>query len=454
MKKKPKIVILGAGPCGLGAAWRLQELGYDNFKVFEKNSYPGGLASSFIDEKGFTWDIGGHILFSHYPYFTKVVQTTMKGECLEHQRESWIYLKERFVPYPFQNNIRYLPSEQLRKCLEGLLELKKNPQKKPKNFKEWIQLNFGLGIAKLFMFPYNQKIWAYPLEKMSYSWVGERVAMIDLKRILENISLKKDEVCWGPNRRFQFPLRGGTGRIWKRVYMTLNPNKFFFNRGALKIHTKKKFLQFPKYQENYDYLITTIPLDIFILHSDLPNRSLAEKLFHSAVYIFGIGLKGTTPKNLRKKSWIYFPESNCPFHRVTVFSNYSPYNTPDPNKYWSLVAEVSESLYKKINPASIKDEVIEGLKATRFISQKKESIDIWHHYQPYAYPIPSLQRDNILQILPKLEKLGIYSRGRFGVWKYEIGNQDHSFMQGVETINRLLLGEKEITLWHPEVINR
>ncbi len=46
-------------------------------------------------------------------------------------------------------------------------------------------------------------------------------------------------------------------------------------------------------------------------------------------------------------------------------------------------------------------------------------------------------------IQPYLESKGIYSRGRFGAWKYEIGNQDHSLMQGVELVDRWLDGAEE-----------
>jgi hypothetical protein len=65
----------------------------------------------------------------------------------------------------------------------------------------------------------------------------------------------------------------------------------------------------------------------------------------------------------------------------------------------------------------------------------------------YSYPVPTLGRDRALdQIQPYLESRDVYSRGRFGAWKYEVGNMDHSFMQGVEVIDRLLLGKSEQTV--------
>jgi protoporphyrinogen oxidase len=71
-----KIVILGAGPTGLGAAYRLQELGYRNWAIYERHDYVGGLATSFVDDAGFTYDIGGHVMFSHYPYFDTLVDNS------------------------------------------------------------------------------------------------------------------------------------------------------------------------------------------------------------------------------------------------------------------------------------------------------------------------------------------------------------------------------------------
>src|SRR5204862_1875658 len=65
----------------------------------------------------------------------------------------------------------------------------------------------------------------------------------------------------------------------------------------------------------------------------------------------------------------------------------------------------------------------------------------------YSYPTPSVDRDDILgAVIPRLEDLGIYSRGRFGMWKYEVSNTDHTLMQGVELANRLVLGEAETTI--------
>src|SRR3989344_6428446 len=112
MSVKTKFAIIGAGPTGLGAAYRLTELNENDFLLFEKSERPGGLATSYVDGQGFTWDIGGHVQFSHYKYFDTLMEKALGKEgWLFHERESWAWMRDRFVPYPVQNNIRYFPEE-------------------------------------------------------------------------------------------------------------------------------------------------------------------------------------------------------------------------------------------------------------------------------------------------------------------------------------------------------
>ena len=151
---------------------------------------------------------------------------------------------------------------------------------------------------------------------------------------------------------------------------------------------------------------------------------------------------------------MYFPEDNCPFYRVTVFSNYSPYNVPDITRHWSLMVEVSESPYKSVDQARLMEQVIQGLLATRLIDRREDIISTWKYRARYGYPTPGLSRDAALaEILPFFEAKCVYSRGRFGLWKYEVSNQDHSFMQGVELVDRLLNARSEITAQDPNLAN-
>src|SRR5215469_6233412 len=195
MSDSKRIVIVGAGPTGVG-----------------------GHASSSVDDQGFTWDEGGHVIFSHYPYFDRLIENALKGEFHERIRESWIFSQGSWVPYPFQNNLRYLPKEVQTECLLGAAKASgRSGGNDAQNFRDWILATFGEGIARHFMFPYNQKVWTTPLEQMAKSWIAERVSVVDFKRLLENVIYQRDDVGWGPNSKFKFPLRGGTGEIYRSI---------------------------------------------------------------------------------------------------------------------------------------------------------------------------------------------------------------------------------------------
>src|ERR1700677_1890206 len=162
-----KIVIIGAGPTGLGAAYRLHELGYDNWVLYEKSDGVGGHATSHMDEHGFVLDEGGHVIFSHYPSFDKLIDKFLGNEVHERIRESWIVKDGSWVPHPFQSNLRYLPKEVQVRCLLGAAKAASNGGGgSAGNFRDWIMATFGEGIAEAFMFPYNSKVWTTPLERI------------------------------------------------------------------------------------------------------------------------------------------------------------------------------------------------------------------------------------------------------------------------------------------------
>jgi protoporphyrinogen oxidase len=217
------IVIIGAGPTGLGAATRLEQLGHKDWLLIDAFEEAGGLACTDVTPEGFLYDMGGHVIFSHYDYFDQLIDEAV-GSGTDywntHERVSYVRMMNRWVPYPFQNNITSLPMEDQITCINGLIEAKVAnaiAKDKPANFDEWIMRVMGEGIANIFMRPYNFKVWAIPTTHMQCSWLGERVATANVAKVVENVIRKKEESGWGPNATFRFPKKNGTGGIWKAV---------------------------------------------------------------------------------------------------------------------------------------------------------------------------------------------------------------------------------------------
>jgi len=253
---------------------------------------------------------------------------------------------------------------------------------------------------------------------------------------------------------------GGTGAVWKSLAALVDrrmPRRLLFEHNVVRIDTAAHRATFADGTSvAYGRLISTMPLDVLIQRSDLADRLSMEaaRLRHSSTHVIGIGLSGQAPASIAGKSWMYYPENDCPFYRLTHFSQYSPSNVPDSSKQWSLIAEISEAPSRPRDIAELVRDTIGGLMATGLISSRREVHHTWHQRFEYGYPVPSLERDAALAVLlPELEALDVYSRGRFGAWKYEVANQDHSLAQGVEAIDAILDGSEELTLHRPDVVN-
>ena len=454
----PRIVIIGGGPTGLGAAHRLTELKNENWILLEKSAKFGGLASTAIDDQGFLWDLGGHVLFSHYEYFDALLDDLVGDDWLHHIREAWIWTHNRWIPYPFQNNLWRLPKEDQKKCIDGLIELQHNPPETALNtFDDWITCSLGEGIADVFMRPYNFKVWAFPPDELSAEWVGDRVATSNLEKLIHNTKTQTDDVGWGPNSTFRFPASGGTGRIWSALASKLPQNNLKPSTTVRSINPHEKTVSCENGDKfAYDALISTIPMnELITLLTDSPMlEGKSEGFRWSSTHVIGIGMKGAPSKDLTQKCWMYYPEPDVPFYRVTIFSNYAPSNVPLPGEQWSLLCEISESEKKPVNHENILEETIQGLEQVGLIDNPDQIVSRWKTYLPYGYPTPFLGRDELIEsIEPILRSMRIYSRGRFGGWKYEVSNQDHSLMQGVEAINHILFKEDEITYFSPKTVN-
>ena len=116
--------------------------------------------------------------------------------------------------------------------------------------------------------------------------------------------------------------------------------------------------------------------------------------------------------------------------------------------------EVSESALKPVDTPNMLRDCIQGLINTEMLKPDDEIVSTYHRRFDHGYPTPSLEREGVLtKLLPKLEDKGIYSRGRFGSWRYEVGNQDHSFMLGVEAADHIVNGATELTLNYPDFVN-
>jgi protoporphyrinogen oxidase len=293
------------------------------------------------------------------------------------------------------------------------------------------------------------KVWATPPELMASHWIAERVAVIDYERALASVRNGHDDVAWGPNNRFVFPAVGGTGEIYRRLGNRLSGH-IRYGQEVVEVDAERRTVRVDSGEVfRYDALVSTMPLDRLV--ASLPAcpenvRAAAARLRHNSVYMVGVGYEAPLAD---EKSWMYFPQSHAPFYRATNFAKYSPENVPggDIARYCSYMTETSYSPEKPEPRDGLERRVEAGLRASGVVDAGARVASIHVEDIAYAYPVPTLERDACLAMIqPWLIDRAVFARGRFGSWRYEIGNMDHAAKMGIDAARQLILDEPE-ELW-------
>jgi len=440
-----RIVVVGAGPCGLGCARELVASGHDDFEVLEAGAGPGGLASSVVDPQGFTWDLGGHVVFSHYGEFDRLLDDVMGDELLRHERSSFVRIAGGWVPYPFQDNLHHLPLDLAEEALVGLIAAGLAPTTTSRDFAAWMRATFGDGIVRQFMQPYNEKVWAHPADVMSAGWIAERVSVVPWRQAVAAMVHRRDQPGWGPNNLFAFPATGGTGEIYRRAAEPLAAH-IAYDRPVQRVDARSRVVEAADGLHPYRSLVWTGPLDVLVRSIvDVPDELLdaADALVHNSVTMVGVGVAAPASDD---RSWFYFPEPDVPFYRATNFAKYSPANVPDGrvDRYSAWMTEVASSSWRPLPGEHLVERVVQSLRDVGLVAADAQVVSTHVENIPYAYPVPTLGRDAALAVIqPWLMANDIYARGRFGAWRYELGNMDHAVKMGVDVARLIVAGIEE-----------
>lgn len=413
--KRKKIVILGAGLSGLSTSFFLKKIKIEA-PIFEKEKECGGLCRS-IKKDGFIFDFSGHLLHFRNRKILSLVRSLLGSNLIRHRRNSWIYTFNKFIPYPFQTNLHYLPKKIAKECLLRFTEFRNNglASFNGASFSEWINRQFGSGIARHFMIPYNEKFWKTPLKKLTYDWAERFILMPSSEDIIKD-SCGRSRQDLGYNASFWYPKTGGIEELIK--VFTPGVKDVFLNREAKEIDLKKKIITFkngPK--EKYDILISTVPLpELAKIVKGLPKSMLSnfKKLKWLSIYNINFGIEKIIQPN---RHWIYFPQKNIPFFRTGFFHNFSSSLTPVDKG--SIYIEIS---YTKDKPIAKKNITLDIRKDLEKIGIVKKGVRVCCEDAKdikYGYPIYdsnySAAKDAILKFL---SQNNIISCGRFGGWQY------------------------------------
>ena len=124
---------------------------------------------------------------------------------------------------------------------------------------------------------------------------------------------------------------------------------------------------------------------------------------------------------------IYCSGETIPSHKIAINHNSSPYlrNLP----HHAILGEISDGQKTVLNQ-DLRQSILRSLKTLGLIRKESEVRHLEIRDVRYAYPIPTVRRDQIVrEIKPWLESIGIYSEGRFGEWAYI--NSDEALFRGL-----------------------
>jgi protoporphyrinogen oxidase/glycosyltransferase involved in cell wall biosynthesis len=463
-------LIIGAGPTGLSAGYHYGE----GAVILEKNDTPGGWCRS-IQDKGFTFDYAGHIMFSQDAYVHQLYEMLLGDNLHWQEREAWVYNDGVYTRYPFQSALHGLQPEVIRECILGAVEarygvtemsampveleasvvkdpllseshsyihdsctedaaqneehcLAKSDEKATENFEQFIMRTWGRGIARHFALPYNKKLWKLPLTEMETSWLGGRVPLPDLAQIIDG-ALQPPAKPIGPNARFGYPLRGGFQALMSGFLPHLKCT-LQTNAAIVKILPQAHVAILDDGRNyHYDQLISTMPLPelIKLLSNEAPEnvQAAARQLRHVSVRCVNLGIGRTC---LTEKHWIYYPGETL-FHRIFVQGNASPECNPEGG--FGITCEIT---YSQDQPLPLKEEALiarcvgdcikVGIIRPDDVILTANEVDM-----PYAYVIyDHARKANVDLIRQWLLTQDIHLSGRYSEWEYY--NSDHAFLAG------------------------
>ncbi len=451
-----KTCIIGAGPAGLAAGFRLTK---KNKKVIvlEKEKLVGGLAKT-INWNGFRFDLGGHRFFTKNKEINSFVNNLMKNEMIEVNRISRIYLNGKFFDYPLkpQNALLNTGLSTTVKASIDYIIVKLSFWRRmheEKTFEDWISNRFGYTLYKLFFKEYTEKVWGIPCKKIAAIWASQRIKGMSLTSVVKNALFKAS----GPKSlidKFTYP-KYGIGRICERMKEEImKKNKVLVNSSVIKIISNKDKIVSVETKNHKkiiaDNFISTMPITALILnmHPKAPQEVIdaAKRLTYRDWMAINFITKN---KRFSKDTWIYVQNKSISFGRIQQWANWSEsmlyknkgsvmveFFVTEGDEYWNMDDQ------KLINIAKI--DICQKLK----LLKEEELIDGTVIRIKKAYPVYRVGYEKHLKIIKDyLKRFGnLTIIGRYGTFRYN--NIDHALEAGLKSAENLMGANHDL-----EIIN-
>ena len=438
--KDEQIVIIGAGPAGLTAAYEFIKLGIRPI-VIEKADKVGGIART-ESYKEYSFDMGGHRFFTKISKINRMWKEMLGENLLKVSRVSRIYYKGRFFNYPLEisNALFNLGMIESLLILLSYIKAQIRPYPGEETFEQWVSNRFGQRLYQTFFKIYTEKVWGIPCRQIRADWAAQRIKGLSLMAALINSLLDIQKAKTLINE-FYYPLRG-PGMMWRRFqeYIEERGGQVIFNSEVIGLKHENGSLVSVTFNKDdkiteilASHLISTIPIPglISMLEPSAPEKVLdaANKLSYRA---FIIVMLIVDQKDIFPDQWIYIHSPDVRVGRIQNFKNWSAAMVPDPNKT-SIGMEYFCNEEDEI--WDMTDEDLVNLASEELLqiglADQSDIVDSYVVRQPTAYPVyDEGYKDNLHVIREYLGTIeNLQTIGRSGTHRYN--NMDHSMLTGI-----------------------
>ncbi len=493
------VIIIGAGPAGLTAAYELIDKSDIKPIVLETEDFVGGISRTF-EYKGNRMDVGGHRFFTKSDRVNELWEKMMpiQGEpsiddkilgtnkefkkggpdpektddvMLLRHRVSRIYFLKKFFDYPISLKARtFINMGFVRTMKSGFGYIHSCFHKRPEKSLEDFYINrFGKPLYQLFFEDYTTKLWGVPPSELSADWGAQRVKGLSLGKtiwaaITKPFKKNKNKVETSLIDQFEYPKKG-PGQLYQKMAdeIVKKGGKIIYkSEVASLVREGDKIVSIStKDGKSYpcDEVFSSMPIkDLFLA---LDKKDVPSDVYKAAIDLpyrdfITVGLlldklkiknktKIKTLNNIVPDNWIYVQERTVRMGRIQIFNNWSPYMVEDPlHKVW-IGLEYFCSEGDKMWNASDKDFIsyaVDELVSMGIIDSKDDVLDSCRIKVKKAYPAYFGSYDQFPKIREYLDGISnLYCIGRNGQHRYN--NMDHSMLSALTAVDDYISGKKD-----------
>ncbi|MCH8842252.1 MAG: NAD(P)/FAD-dependent oxidoreductase [SAR324 cluster bacterium] len=461
-----EVLIIGAGPAGLTAAYLLGMHGIKCTVLEKDRQYVGGISRT-VTYKGFLFDIGGHRFFSKSKEVEDLWTSLLPNDFLERPRLSRIFYRKNFYSYPIK------PLEVLLKlgiiesslCVLSYAKAKIFSIENPRSFEDWVVNQFGRRLFNIFFKTYTEKVWGMSCSEISADWAAQRIKKLSMATLILN---SLNPRLTGKSRettiktlidKFRYP-RKGPGMLWEAcadriaemggtVVMDVDVKELRFVVDTRKWHVVCKDPH--KAEFTADHVISTAPireLVTMIIEPKLSDKTIQAG--HSLMYRDFLIVALITPDKVSlPDNWIYIHDPTVKVGRIQNFKAWSKEMVPDQSLCcygMEYFCTQGDDLWEQSDESLIElaKKEIDQVGLVRAV----DVIDGCVVRQEKAYPVYDFNYSTYVDIVRKdLEDkfLTLHMVGRNGMHKYN--NQDHAMMTAMLTVKNILAGKRLYDVW-------